>query len=59
MSEEKVRGTEYLPVGVITMLLTGYLDTINKLTISLMAVVAGWVLTTIAFILYMYMSDRW
>lgn len=59
MSEEKVRGTECLPVGVVTMLLTGYLDTINKLTISLMVVVAGWVLTTIAFILYMYMSDRW
>lgn len=45
MVEEK----ETVPAGVVTMLLTGYLR-----TIYIMA--AGWVLTTIALLLYIYVS---
>lgn len=49
MEEEK----EQLPAGIITMLLTGYVDTIAFQRKFIYAALAGWAITTIAFIVYM------
>lgn len=46
MMEEK----EQLPAGIITMLLTGYVDTIAFQRKLICAVLVGWAITTIAFI---------
>lgn len=46
MMEEK----EQLPAGIITMLLTGYVDTIAFQRKLIYAALAGWAITTIAFI---------
>ena len=48
MKEEK----EQLPAGIITMLLTGYVDTIAFQRNLIYAALAGWAITTIAFIVY-------
>lgn len=48
MVEEK----EQLPAGIITMLLTGYVDTIAFQRKLICAALAGWAITTIAFIVY-------
>lgn len=43
---------EQLPAGIITMLLTGYVDTIAFQRKLIYAALAGWAITTIAFIVY-------
>lgn len=43
---------EQLPAGIITMLLTGYVDTIAFQRKLIYASLAGWAITTIAFIVY-------
>lgn len=43
---------EQLPAGVITMLLKGYVDTIAFQRKLIYAALTGWVITTIAFIVY-------
>lgn len=41
---------EQLPAGIITMLLTGYVDTIAFQRKLICAALVGWAITTIAFI---------
>lgn len=48
MMEEK----EQLPAGIITMLLKGYVETIAFQKKLIYAALAGWGITTIAFIVY-------
>lgn len=47
MSEEKV------PVGLVTMLLTGYTNTIRRLTMALVIVMLLWFSTVIGFLVFL------
>lgn len=47
MSEEKV------PVGLVTMLLTGYTNTIHKLTVALVIVSILWFSTVLGFLIFL------
>ena len=43
---------ESLPVGLITMLLTGYLERIRRLEILLGVTLVFWLVSVIAFVIY-------
>ena len=43
---------ESLPAGLITMLLTGYIKTIERLENVLLATLGGWLITVVAFVIY-------
>lgn len=47
MSEERV------PVGLVTMLLTGYTNTIRRLTMALVIVMLLWFSTVIGFLVFL------
>ena len=55
---EKDREAESLPAGIVTMMLTGYLKTIENQHKMLMAMIIGWTLTIIAFTAYI-LINRW
>lgn len=55
---EKDREAESLPAGIVTMMLTGYLKTIENQHKMLMAMIIGWTLTVIAFTAYI-LINRW
>lgn len=45
---------ESLPAGIITMLLTGYIKTIERLEKLMLAALCGWLITIVAFVIYIY-----
>lgn len=47
---------ESLPAGVITMLLTGYVKTIENQHRLLMASIAGWIITILAFTAFIFFN---
>ena len=47
MSEERV------PVGLVTMLLTGYTNTIRRLTVALVIVMILWFSTVVGFLVFL------
>lgn len=55
---EKDREVESLPAGIVTMMLTGYVKTIEYQHKLLMAMIIGWTLTIIAFTAYI-LINRW
>lgn len=55
---EKDREAESLPAGIVTMMLTGYVKTIEYQHKLLMAMIIGWTLTVIAFTAYI-LINRW
>ena len=55
---EKDREAESLPAGIVTMMLTGYLKTIENQYKMLTAAIIGWTLTIIAFTAYI-LINRW
>lgn len=44
---------EQISTGVVTMLLTGYVDTIKKLTMALIITVVCWLFTVCGFLYYL------
>lgn len=53
---EKDREVESLPEGVVTMLLTGYVKTIENQHRLLLLTVVGWVTTTLGFTAYIFFN---
>ena len=47
-------GKENLPTGIITMMLTGYVKTIEKQHVLLMTTITGWIVTVIAFTAFIF-----
>lgn len=50
---EDNRLAESLPAGLITMLLTGYIKTIERLERLLAVALVGWMVSVIAFVIYL------
>ena len=47
---------ENLPAGIVTMLLTGYVKTIENQHKLLMVTIAGWIATVIAFTAFIFFN---
>ena len=53
LNEKEVLNNKEIPVGVVTMLLTGYRKTISMLTYALIAIAVCWLCTVGGFLYYL------
>lgn len=53
LNEKEVLNNKEIPVGVVTMLLTGYRKTISMLTYALIALAVCWLCTVGGFLYYL------